>query len=104
MTFWAKGLQETHMDTLKSKTSKLRTFTLRVGFFTFWTILAHSVAHLSLDEGTSKACLPPLNSRDSQSFFATTYKFSFRCLRKRLKVAYSQKVLSIWMQSPKEKC
>ena len=39
-----RGLQGTHMDTLKTKNSKSITFTVRGGFFTFWTILAHSVA------------------------------------------------------------
>jgi hypothetical protein len=38
-----RGLQGTHMDTLKSKNSKSITFTVRGGFFTFWAILAHSV-------------------------------------------------------------
>ena len=37
-----RGLQGTHMDTLKPKHSKSRTFTVRGGFFTFWAILAHS--------------------------------------------------------------
>ena len=37
------GIQGTHMDTLKPKNSKLITFTVREGFFTFWAILAHSV-------------------------------------------------------------
>ena len=32
------------MDTLKPKKSKSITFTVRGGFFTFWTILAHSAA------------------------------------------------------------
>jgi hypothetical protein len=40
MTVWDQG---THMDTLKPKNSKLITFTVRGGFFTFWAILAHSV-------------------------------------------------------------
>ena len=30
------------MDILKPKNSKLITFTVREGFFTFWAILAHS--------------------------------------------------------------
>ena len=38
------GLQGTHMDTLKPKKSKLLTFTVKGGFFTFWAILAHSAA------------------------------------------------------------
>ena len=41
-----RGLQGTHMDTLKPKNSKLITFTVRGGFFTFWAILAHSMAGL----------------------------------------------------------
>ena len=36
-----RGLQGTHMDTLKPKNSKSITFTVRGGFFTFWAILAH---------------------------------------------------------------
>ena len=32
------------MDTLKPKNSKSIPFTVRGGFFTFWAILAHSVA------------------------------------------------------------
>ena len=41
--FWGpKGLQGTHMDTLKPKNSKSITFTEKGGFFTFWAILAHS--------------------------------------------------------------
>ena len=32
------------MDTLKPKNSKLIRLTVREGFFTFWEILAHSVA------------------------------------------------------------
>jgi hypothetical protein len=47
MTFWdqgdSKGLQGTHMDTLKPKSSKSIKFTVGGGFFTFWAILAHSV-------------------------------------------------------------
>ena len=44
--FWGpRGFQETNMDTLKPKNSKLITFTVRGGFFTFWVILAHSVAY-----------------------------------------------------------
>ena len=39
-----RGLQGTHIDTLKLKNSKLITFTVRGGFFTFWAILAHSAA------------------------------------------------------------
>ena len=39
-----RGLQGTHMDTLKPKNSKLITFTVREGFFTFWAILAHSAS------------------------------------------------------------
>ena len=39
-----RGLQGTHMDTLKPKNSKLITFTVRGCFFTFWAILAHSAA------------------------------------------------------------
>ena len=39
-----RGLQGTHMDTLKPKNSKSITFTVRGGFFTFWAILAHSAA------------------------------------------------------------
>jgi hypothetical protein len=39
-----RGLQQTHMDTLTPKKSKSITFTVRGGFFTFWAILAHSVA------------------------------------------------------------
>ena len=39
-----RGLQGIHMNTLKSKNSKLITFTVRGGFFTFWAILAHSAA------------------------------------------------------------
>ena len=39
-----RGLQGTHMDTLKpKKKSKSITFTVREGFFTFWTIPVHSV-------------------------------------------------------------
>ena len=34
------------MDTLKPKKSKSIIFTVREGFFTFWTILAHSAAGL----------------------------------------------------------
>ena len=45
MTFWDQwGLQGTQMDTLKPKNSKLTTFTVRGGFFTFLAILAHSAA------------------------------------------------------------
>ena len=40
-----RGLQGTHMDTLKPKNSKSITFTVRGGFFTFWAILAHSVPY-----------------------------------------------------------
>ena len=32
------------MDTLKPRKSKLITFTVRGGFFTFWTILAYGAA------------------------------------------------------------
>ena len=39
-----RGLQGTHMDSLKPKNSKSITFTVREGFFTFWAILAHSAA------------------------------------------------------------
>ena len=39
-----KGLQGTHMDTLKPKNSKSITFTVREGFFTYWAILAHSAS------------------------------------------------------------
>ena len=39
--FGPRGLQGTHMDTLKPKNSKSITFTVREGFFTFWAILAH---------------------------------------------------------------
>ena len=39
-----RGLQETHMDTLKPKNSKSIIFTVKEGFFTFWAILAHSAA------------------------------------------------------------
>ena len=38
-----RGLQGTHMNTLKPKNSKLIQFTVRGDFFTFWDILAHSV-------------------------------------------------------------
>ena len=38
-----RGLQGTHMDTLKPKNSKSMTFNGREGFFTFWEILAHSL-------------------------------------------------------------
>ena len=41
-----RGLQGTHMDTLKPKKSKSITFAVREGFFTFWAILAHSAACL----------------------------------------------------------
>jgi hypothetical protein len=37
-------LQGTNMGTLKPKKSTSITFTVRGGFFTFWAILAHSVA------------------------------------------------------------
>ena len=43
-----RGLQGTHMDTLKPKESKSITFTVRGGFFTFWLILAHSAPPLPL--------------------------------------------------------
>ena len=47
--FWEpRGLLGTHMDTLKPKNSKSIKFTERGGFFTFWAILAHSVALLPL--------------------------------------------------------
>ena len=40
-----RGLQDTHMDTLKPKINKKSiAFTVKEGFFTFWVILAHSVA------------------------------------------------------------
>ena len=48
MTFWdqgdSKGLQGTHMDTLKPKSSKSITYAVKESFFTFWAILAHSAA------------------------------------------------------------
>ena len=43
MTLGPRGLQGTHMGTLKPKNSKSITFTVRGGFFTFWASLAHSV-------------------------------------------------------------
>ena len=45
MTFWDQGEpKETHKDALKPKNSKSITFAVRLGFFTFWAILAHSAA------------------------------------------------------------
>ena len=38
------GLQGTHMDTLKPKKFKIDNIHCQRGFFTFWAILAHSVA------------------------------------------------------------
>ena len=47
MNFWDQGSLGTHIDALKPKNSRL-TFTVRGGFFTFWTILVHSAALLTL--------------------------------------------------------
>ena len=44
-----RGLQGTHMDTLKPKKSKWITFTVWEGFFTFWAILAHSACPFPLN-------------------------------------------------------
>ena len=49
-----RELQGTHKNTLKPKKSKLVTFTLRGGFFTFWAILAHSAPPASA--GACNAC------------------------------------------------
>ena len=44
-----RGLQGTHMDTLKPKKSKSIAFTVRGGFFTSWAILAMAMASSSDD-------------------------------------------------------
>ena len=61
-----KGLQGTHMGTLKPKNSKLITFTVRGGFFTFWAILAHSA---------SPPILPTLPIHHLRSWSKTFYVF-----------------------------
>ena len=54
-----RGLQGTHMDTLKPKEIKSMTFTLRGGFFTFWAIVAHCVPRWALQRAKRRSRRAP---------------------------------------------
>ena len=53
----ARGLQWTHINTLKQNKQKILKFTVRGGFLTFWAILDHSAPPVATPP-------PPLWPRD----------------------------------------